>query len=59
MLFLKIVRIGLKKQRIKIDREITRWNVADWAAVRRLVIFAKPSSEYSLKLEGSFRLSSR
>lgn len=59
MLFLKIAQIGLKKQRVKIDREIIRWNVADWAAVRRLVIFAQSLSECSLKLENSFRLSSR
>ncbi|OFP58118.1 hypothetical protein HMPREF2980_09035 [Rothia sp. HMSC076D04] len=59
MLFLKIAQIGLKKQRVKIDREIIRWNVADWAAVRRLVIFAKSMLEYSLEFENSFWLSSR
>ena len=59
VLFLKIAQIRLKKQRVKIYREIIRWKVVDWAVVRRLAIFAKSLSEYSLKLEGSFRLSSR
>lgn len=59
ILFLKIAQIGLKKQRVRIDKGRIRWKVVDWAAVRRLAIFAKSLSEFSLKLENSFRLSSR